>query len=117
VSKFFHFSQNNSGGSYDFNADKGITHHVIVEAENAADANRRAEEIGLYFDGEGDCPCCGNRWSDQFSDEEGTEAPEVYGDSLEEVTPGIVWRENKPEIAVHYLNQPFKFFEAKGTRC
>ena len=72
---FYHYSQNNSGGSFDFDKEKGITHHVVIEAESASLADRRAESIGLYFDGEGDCPCCGNRWSEAY---EGTDVPSVY---------------------------------------
>lgn len=74
---FFAFSQNNSGGSYDINASRGIGKVVVIEAENASDANEKAEEIGLYFDGRYDCDCCGNRWSQQWDDEKGIEFSDV----------------------------------------
>ena len=48
---FYHYSQNNSGGSFDFDQEEGITHHVVIEAESAYLADRRAESIGLYFGG------------------------------------------------------------------
>lgn len=32
ATKFWHFSQNNSGGAFDFDHLAGITHHVIIEA-------------------------------------------------------------------------------------
>lgn len=76
--RFFTFSQNNSGGSFDTDKERGITHFVIIEATDADDANRRAERIGLYFDGEGDCPCCGNRWYDAGFDEAGDKVPTIY---------------------------------------
>ena len=76
---FYHYSQNNSGGSFDFDKKAGITHHVVIEAESAEAADRKAESIGLYFDGEGDCPCCGERWSTCWPDEvEADFAPEKY---------------------------------------
>lgn len=65
--KFFDFSQNNSGGSFVFDEQRGITHFVIVEAMDADHANSVAENIGLYFNGcesGNDCDCCGDRWSE-----------------------------------------------------
>lgn len=61
MSKFYHFSQNNSGGSFDFDENSGITHHVVIEANSADHASARAQDIGIYFDGvrDGvDCGCC-----------------------------------------------------------
>jgi len=75
--KFYCYSQNNSGGSFVHDAKAGIGHYVIVEAKSARDADNRAESIGLYFDGSGDCECCGNRWSNQWSDE-GKPKPMIY---------------------------------------
>lgn len=43
---FYHYSQNNSGGIFDFDRENGITHHVVIEAESASLADRRAESIG-----------------------------------------------------------------------
>jgi hypothetical protein len=60
---FFRFEQNNSGGAYDIT---DMVHEtVIIEADNAEQANERAKSIGIYFDGVADgrdCDCCGNRW-------------------------------------------------------
>lgn len=78
--KWFEYRQNNSGGAFHVDADAGIGHYVWVQALNADEANRRAEQIGLYFDGEGDCSCCGDRWSDAWSDDKGqTEEPTYQG--------------------------------------
>lgn len=79
-SSFFYYRQNNSGGSF-----SGPAKHVIVEAINADDANQRAEKKGLYFDGAGDCSCCGNRWSSVWSDEGETE-PKIYDTPAKEYT-------------------------------
>lgn len=73
---FYQFTQNNSGGYFHEDPSKGIGRYIIIEAESEDDAIIRAESIGLYFDGSGDCPCCGNRWSSYI---EGDEFPEVYG--------------------------------------
>ena len=75
--KFFDFRQNNSGGSF-----TGPAVYVVVEAENATDANKRAENVGLYFYGCStglDCPCCGDRWYSQWYKEVGDDVPSVYG--------------------------------------
>jgi hypothetical protein len=102
---FWHFSQNNSGGSFDFDAAAGITHHVVIEAASAAEANARAQQIGLYFDGVGDCPCCGKRWSEVDSDE-GTEEPRVYDEDAFTYRGynGHRWMGENPEVFVHYLD-------------
>lgn len=60
---FFHFSQNNSGGF--FIENDRVQSNVIIEAINAGEANVRAEEVGIYFNGcyiGEDCDCCGDRW-------------------------------------------------------
>ena len=54
---FYVYRQNNSGGSF-----RPPAINVIVEAPSAAEADTIAEGLGLYFDGAGDCPCCGDRW-------------------------------------------------------
>jgi hypothetical protein len=77
---YFHFSQNNSGGSFHIN--DSVAHHVIIEARDANDANRRALDVGIYFDGcaEGiDCSCCGDRWYEQWHSEKGDPEPLIYG--------------------------------------
>lgn len=72
---FFHYSQNNSGGSF-----TGPAHHVIVEATSAERADSIAEYNGIYFDGcdtGQDCDCCGNRWSRAWPNDGETE-PRIY---------------------------------------
>ncbi len=78
---FYTYRQNNSGGS--FKITKKIKHFVIIEADSAKEANKKAEHIGIYFDGvekDIDCPCCGDRWHKVF-EEDGTEKPEIYGEN------------------------------------
>jgi hypothetical protein len=67
---FFTYNQNNSGGSYAI--DDTITRTVVIEADTADEANTKAEELGIYFNGvaEGsDCACCGDRWSKAYDDD------------------------------------------------
>ena len=70
--KWYRFWQNNSGGRM-----KPPAVVVYVEALDPKHANARAKDIGLYFDGEGDCSCCGDRWhTADVSDEQGEEPTE-----------------------------------------
>lgn len=100
---FYTFTQNNSGGSFIFDGEAGISHYVIVEAEDHSDANRKAEEIGLYFHGAGDCPCCGNRWCEAWQGE-GDQSPEVYGEPVETASFLTKWMAHNPEVFVHYTD-------------
>lgn len=106
MGKFFMFSQNNSGGGFDHDEKAGIGLYVIIEAKDAADANRRAEAIGLYFNGvaaDRDCECCGDRWSEQWSDE-GKEVPMIYDQDVSsgQYTPS--WIEWGLDSYIHYMD-------------
>lgn len=102
--KFFTFPQNNSGGSFHYDFFAGIGRYVIVEAIDQEHATTRAQQIGLYFDGSGDCSCCGYRWSEPW-DEEGTEEPEIYGQPVEQYLAQNGWLHNSREhqVFVHRL--------------
>lgn len=109
--KFYEFSQNNTGGSFIFDEKKGICSHVVIEAKNANEANERAKEIGLYFDGVDkgeDCECCGDRWY-EADESDGYETPTIYGDDLVKFN-GSVFRQF---AFIHYLDKPFEFFDFK----
>ena len=69
--KFYEYNQNNSGGHFD--VDDKVCHRLFIEAESKEQANDKAEELGVYFDGveKGmDCDCCGDRWSTPWRDVE-----------------------------------------------
>ncbi len=101
---FYDFRQNNSGGGFDYNEAAGISVHVIVEADSADEANRKAEEIGLYFGGEGDCPCCGDRWY-EASEYDRAEVPSIYGTPLTEHEFHYGrWMTNGYEVFTHFAN-------------
>jgi hypothetical protein len=60
---YYEFNQNNSGG--DFEIDGDVSLYVWIEADTAREANDKAEQVGIYFDGVNnnkDCGCCGDRW-------------------------------------------------------
>jgi hypothetical protein len=99
---FFHFSQNNSGGN--FAIDEDVAHHVIIESRNANEANRKAESIGIYFDGVDngrDCDCCGDRWHSVWG--QGDAEPLIYGDPPEQYVD--MWAgKGEPYCHVYYLD-------------
>lgn len=114
---FFHFSQNNSGGSFDYDEPAGITHHVVIEADSLEEANQRAEAIGLYWDGVGagkDCECCGDRWSPAWS---GDEVPAVYGKPVTESEDGLFHWMPGYEVFIHYKDGRIEgFHPAEGEQ-
>ncbi len=114
--QFFTFYQNNSGGSFRYSKESGITRYVIIEAVDIDDVENRAESIGLYFHGVengSDCPCCGDRWSRPYRDE-GTDEPLIYGEHPSKYqTAGGCYRYFKAdefEIAVHYLDGRIEWY-------
>lgn len=110
--RFFTFDQNNSGGYF-----TGPAIDVVVEARTADEANARAEDLGLYFDGAGDCiECCGYRWSEQYDDDDGTEVPSKYGEPitaeglLESFSRRWVSSDKVPLLAVYTLDGAIYYF-------
>ena len=84
TSKFYLFTQNNSGGSFDFMPMEGIAEYVFIEALDSKEANQKAQEIGIYFNGcekDIDCECCGDRWY-EVDESDGTEFLEIYGEDV-----------------------------------
>lgn len=98
---FYTYIQNNSGGSFEVNED--IKQYVIIEADSAEEANDKAEDLGIYFDGveKGfDCPCCGNRWH-KCDEEDGTKDPLIWGQSpIEYLCGEYVWSDT--QVIVYY---------------
>lgn len=102
MSKFFTFNQNNSGGSFDSN--DSVAEYVIIEADSPKEANRIAEDIGIYFDGVSqdlDCACCGDRWYAQWSDEDGSDQPMIYDKNPQEYR-SVFSTADRPYCHVYY---------------
>lgn len=107
---FYTFNQNNSGGSFDVDHEEGISHYVIVEGEDVAHVEYLAKRIGLYFDGAGDCSCCGDRWNEPWGELDSE--PLVYDVPALEYSDGWKWIGNGPEGYIHYLDgRIVPFFE------
>lgn len=113
--RFYSFTQNNSGGSFDINEKAGISICVIIEAVDSVHANVRAEQIGLYFDGFGDCSCCGNRWTKTYMDA-GDPVPSEYSEPIVDRDPKYFrdWTKGGIYYFVHYLNGKVEGYDFKG---
>jgi hypothetical protein len=113
---FFEYSQNNSGGGFDYDTNDGISVLVIIEAPDAETADFKARRIGIYFDGIDagvDCDCCGDRWYSAHGG--GDPVPSHYGTPLPEanVTKWGKWApEGTPEGYVHYADGRVEGFAA-----
>lgn len=105
---FYHFRQNNSGGSFVTDDTVGVGKHVVVEAKNATEANDLFLLIGTeisiypltYFYGCSngrDCSCCGDRWYPVY--EAGTKKPTLHGMTIKKYQ-----KEYKDIVYVHYKN-------------
>lgn len=60
---FYMWRQNNTGGS--FITDGDLSRFVVIEAEGYAQAEEKALNLGIYYNGvdsDRDCSCCGDRW-------------------------------------------------------
>jgi hypothetical protein len=87
---FYTFKQKQSGGNF-----YGPL-YVIIEADNANEANYIAEnnpDTTIYFHGCStgvDCRCCGDRWSETYEGC-GTSSPEIYGNTdIESCTASVL---------------------------
>lgn len=81
MGKFYEYRQNNSGGTFHLDKKSGLSVLVIFEADSAVEANHRAEDAGIYFDGLDtgrDCYCCGTRWDPLVDNEFGSDEPSMY---------------------------------------
>lgn len=97
---FFPYDQNNSGGSYIVNEDRGISARMVIEADSADEANQRAEEIGMHFNGVAngyDCPCCGDRWYEVDDSDKCYTVDEAIKN-----TCGISWDKDTSIVFIHY---------------
>lgn len=97
---FYTFHQINSGGSFHRNSD--VREYVIVEGTDLDDITKRAERIGLYFNGVDtgdDCECCGDRWHEPYGDM--TEVPMIWD------TPVDLYEEectDTANVVIYYMN-------------
>ena len=105
---FYEFRQNNSGGSFTVDQERGISRSVIIEATDHIHANYLAGRLGIYFDGVdqgNDCSCCGDRWY-KVSEGDGCEVPAHYRIPLVDAETFFLafLEEGTPPLYVHLLD-------------
>lgn len=112
---YFEYHQSNPGGSHIYDAERGLSVNVYIEADSAEQADERAGRIGIYFDGvddHGDCSCCGDRWDRAHRywgdaspvDPDRIPAPEavfVRDDNLDGFQPSKWMPEGQYDVFVH----------------
>lgn len=117
--QWWEYRQNNTGGSFSYDPQSGISVNVYVQARDPSEADFRAKEIGLYWDGcdsGQDCSCCGDRWYPQS----------YYGTPVEDVPPpdkvwapefsyASKWIANGYETFVHNYDGSFYGTDFSGT--
>jgi len=106
--KFFTFSQNNSGGS--FYRNDMVREFVVVEAQNAKEANSKFDEISYNYSDS--CPCCGSRWY-EVDEDEGSDKPMGYGEPFTNFYADKKWHRGYT-IVVYYYDGTKRFFNADG---
>lgn len=95
--KWWHFSQNNSGGK--FIVDDEVAHDVFIQAPHVDYALFKAHKV-LGSSGYDWCPCCGERWSFWIDEDEGSVAPEAYGENVFTCDGGYF----REEARLHYFD-------------
>jgi len=83
---WYHFRQNNSGGSFIG------PESIHIEAKTSLEANNIAVTVGVYFNGveDGiDCDCCGDRWR-SVDEWDGNDVPSLYGEPISTPAPDHV---------------------------
>lgn len=103
---FYMWNQNNSGGGFD--VDENVSHRVVIEADTYEQAEAKAFDFGIYYDGvlkEIDCDCCGDRW---YEGEELNGNQEEVEEYLKKLAAEYGWVD--PDIIVHYANGDKKTF-------
>lgn len=103
---FYTYYQNNSGSRW--TNDDNVNQYVIIEAESAELADKKAETIGIYFEGVNrgyDCECCGDRWY-RARDKKGSKTPTVYGKDVENFfsNNSLMLSNSKTAIIIYYLD-------------
>ena len=100
--KFFEFSQNNSGGFFD--VDDNVCHNVVIEAN---DKNHAISIFAPMIENQShSCPCCGDRWMPEYADEIDMKFDNNTFQSIEQYCQFIANRYGwtKPDYRIHFLD-------------
>jgi hypothetical protein len=100
--KWYHFSQNNSGGY--FIQNDTVAEDVFIQATCEEEACRIASD--LFEDYSDYCECCGERWSYYYIEE--ADVPSRYGVPITEKYDR--WGEDAYAVLHHYDNTVTKFY-------
>lgn len=107
--KYYTFSQNNSGGYFVKDEEKGVCEYLIIQATSVKNAIEKMESIGDSVSGFWNyCDCCGERWSTWIDESDGYEEPMIYGEIVYDEMHKEMFRSMAP---VHYLDGTFKNFK------
>jgi hypothetical protein len=112
---YYTYRQNNSGGQFTLDKKRGITMFVVIFAETSEEADKKAEDIGLYFNGvekDIDCGCCGDRWYPNTY-EKPTKTPMIYGKTPTKFLKSRLhfrFVEEGFEICIHLKNGKMKWY-------
>lgn len=123
---WYEFSQNNSGGI--FQIDDSVSVYVLIQATSYVEANNKAEDIGIYFDGcdtGRDCDCCGDRWHEERWPMEGfsvyrwkQKKSKVFDnvrDYAQERANEDIWAKGgKPSVVVYFADGSKELFYKRG---
>lgn len=104
--RWWHLSQNNSGGY--FITNDVVSEDVFVQAETAAEAQERA--LAIIEDYCEYCECCGQRWYVDFAEDEGTASPEIWEESIYTISPGVF----RSECRLHFWDGTVESY-TRGT--
>jgi hypothetical protein len=97
---FFIWNQNNSGGH--FVVDDNLTWRVVIEADTYKQAEYKALNLGIYYNGcdDGrDCSCCGDRW---YNGSELDTENQTLVEYLQEYADEYGWE--SPSVIIHYAD-------------
>ena len=92
--KWYHFSQNNSGGHWEIDAN--VAPDIFIQAASAKEAINKATE---FCDNSNSCECCGDRWY-LYGGVEGFEVPTSYGKPYVEQEAGY----GRTEARAHHYD-------------
>lgn len=115
---FYTFRQNNSGGFFIG------PYTIVVEADSADEANYLAVRHDVYFGGVErgiDCECCGDRWHEQWRDDDGFALPGsyesgVFSGTVENSWVRILYKDGTQEITTVPRFTEVRYFPTENVK-
>lgn len=110
--RFYEWTQNNTYGH--FEVDENISHRVVIEADSYEQAEDKAFDFGIYYNGvedQMDCDCCGDRWYDGRELTDRSLDGKTIDEYLQDLADQYGWED--PDIIVHYADGTKKTFTGR----